>query len=614
MKRTSILQILSAENRKRYALATAFLLLACTSVFQANAQCLSASNGQWPSGTFTPTCDGTTDIIVTNAYAGEYSLVNVTAGNSYVFSTSVPTDYTTISDQNGTTAYAFGTGLVSFAATATQVVRFYTHTDAACGESNVQRFRNIACTAPTPPALYINGATFTNNGFLTVKGDMIINAGSNFTSRNSFEITGDFTNDQTSPLVIEPLLGTGSTFVFNGTSPQTLKGTATCVIFDVNINNPAGLTLTTSLKATNSCYLQDGIVTALQPTAPLILGDNAFVITPNGIAEDNNHVNGYVTKEGGVFGTPTEFPVGNATKARPIVVTFTANASGFTARYMDGDAGPAPFTANGSEATPLYAYNHAEYWDLTPTSTATGTVKVYYDNINNTGIASTADLRVAHKINGEWRNEGASAVTGTPANGTVTSNPISTWSPFTLGSISANSPLPIRLLSFSGNAEANRNRLAFATATEDPNTTFTLERSSPGGSFTAIATLPGKGGSASYQVYDEKPLSPAGYYRLKIQGLGTATYSSTVIINREAGNANGNGAVVLSPVPAADVLNISATAAALIGTPARILDAQGRETARFTLQAAQQIDVRQWAAGLYLLHLADGSSLRISKL
>lgn len=136
-----------------------------------------------------------------------------------------------------------------------------------------------------------------------------------------------------------------------------------------------------------------------------------------------------------------------------------------TARFYGTDAGSASFGTTGSAVTPLLFYNKKEYWYVVPAGTATGTITIYFDGYNNAGISNTADLRVAHKSGGQWLNEGGAA-TGTTASGSVISYSISTFSPFTPGSVSAGSPLPVKLVAFSGRAAAGRNRLSWQTATE----------------------------------------------------------------------------------------------------------------------------------------------------
>jgi len=112
--------------------------------------CLAADNfGQYPSAPYTPaTCDGVTaNNIVTDGWAGEYSVVNVTSGETYRFQSSVATDLVTISADNGLTAAAYGTTPVTWTSTVTGPVRFYTHVDDQCTEEAVNRIRAVLCGA-----------------------------------------------------------------------------------------------------------------------------------------------------------------------------------------------------------------------------------------------------------------------------------------------------------------------------------------------------------------------------------------------------------------------------------------------------------------------------------
>jgi hypothetical protein len=112
--------------------------------------CLTASYGLYPGTTFTPVCTGAAESITTVGYAGEYSNVNLTAGTLYTFTSSVGTDYITISNAAGTTALAFGTTPRTYTPSTSGTYRFYTHTSgpAACGESGTSRTRAVQCTAP----------------------------------------------------------------------------------------------------------------------------------------------------------------------------------------------------------------------------------------------------------------------------------------------------------------------------------------------------------------------------------------------------------------------------------------------------------------------------------
>jgi hypothetical protein len=65
--------------------------------------CTNATYNQFPSNTYTPSCTGANETITPSAYAGEYSMVNLTANTQYTFSSSVATDYVTITNSTGAT-------------------------------------------------------------------------------------------------------------------------------------------------------------------------------------------------------------------------------------------------------------------------------------------------------------------------------------------------------------------------------------------------------------------------------------------------------------------------------------------------------------------------------
>jgi hypothetical protein len=133
--------------------------------------CLNAPNGQYPSGTFTPAvCDGTPEVIISDAYTGEYSIIAVTMGNVYEFSSSEPTDYITIANTALTEAFAVGTTPVTWTADFSGNIAFLRHLDDDCTFSSAIRAVSVSCELPPPPdfclvAIYglYPSATFTNS-------------------------------------------------------------------------------------------------------------------------------------------------------------------------------------------------------------------------------------------------------------------------------------------------------------------------------------------------------------------------------------------------------------------------------------------------------------------
>ena len=135
-------------------LLTGFLIigLSILSTTYSNAQCLTSPNGQWPSSTFTPTCTGTPQTITTIAFAGEYSVVSLTAGTYYRFASSITSDIITISDAAGVTAYTWAVGNVLFLPPATSTYRFYRHLT-GCGSNTSSRTVTVTCSFSPQPCL-----------------------------------------------------------------------------------------------------------------------------------------------------------------------------------------------------------------------------------------------------------------------------------------------------------------------------------------------------------------------------------------------------------------------------------------------------------------------------
>lgn len=113
----------------------------------------------------------------------------------------------------------------------------------------------------------------------------------------------------------------------------------------------------------------------------------------------------------------------------------------------------------------------------------------------------------------------------------------------------ANIILPVKLVSFTAAREQDIVKLNWATATEENNEYFTIERSVNGNEWTAIKTIKGAGNSASlinYETVDASPLPGTSYYRLRQTDIdGRSTYSDVRTIE----SSSSNGKISLYPVP-----------------------------------------------------------------
>lgn len=446
--------------------------------------------------------------------------------------------------------------------------------------------------------LYNNGSIMHVNtgGTIQVNGDMTNAIGSTLTNNGTITVTGTVTNNEVMTVPNNGVL------VFDGAGAQTLNGSSPYLAKDVVVDNAAGITLNTPLVVSGNMTFTTGDIIAATTTTPVIFTSTG---TYSG-ASNNSHVNGYVVKEGtGTF----SYPVGNGTNLQKVDLNLSANGTGMRVKYNTGSAGGNNYTTTGSDATPLAVYNTGEYWDMTPLSTATGAVTIYWDNVNNITITSTSSLRVAHKSGANWLNEGGLNITGNTTAGSVTSNPVSTWSPFTLGATSITA-LPVHLLDFTAKATDKGSLLEWNTVSEEVQTRYTVERSADAKTYSSIGTVQGLGESEnSYSFLDEQPLSPVSYYRLRITEPGSdAIYSPVRLVRYE-----GKGSLTISPVPAHDYIVLTNTNATLNGKTAWISDLQGRSVLNFTIAEQVRLATDHLAAGMYIVHLPDGQNVKILK-
>ncbi len=176
----------------------------------------------------------------------------------------------------------------------------------------------------------------------------------------------------------------------------------------------------------------------------------------------------------------------------------------------------------------------------------------------------------------------------------------------------AGTPLPLNLHSFTAQKVTDhRNRISWATASEIQGSTFEVTRSSDGGLFASLGFVPRKGTASEYAFYDEAPLAPINYYRLRTTGSnGETTYSNIAIVVN--GSADKDW-ISIAPIPASQNVIITNRDAFLNGNTAIITNMQGREVYRLTLTATATIDVSTWPSGIYVLRLPGGQVVRMVK-
>ena len=466
----------------------------------------------------------------------------------------------------------------------------------------------IIPVAAQAQGIYQNGAVlYIHTGSLVqINGEARIESGSTIINNGTLALNGNLVNNATTEV------GAG-TLHLNGTTVQTLSGTGLLSANNVTIDNPAGISLNTRLRAEGNVQFTAGIFNALSTDVPFTIGPAGTVSD----VSDASHVNGCVIKEGnGEF----TYPVGNGSNYQPVTVDLTANGQGLRARYFDLDAGAASFLATGASQIALESYNNQEYWDLSPVSTATGKVTVTWDATNNAPIASSGNIKVfqvAHKTASGWLNEGASAVSAVGLGGSVTSETISSWSPFTLGAIPEGA-LPVTLISFTARPSENNTMLSWKTASEFNASHFELERSMDARSFEKIAQIQAVGNSSTVVNYlytdtQRGILAPVIYYRLRQVDLdGSFAYSRTVSVNRIDTGLTAN----VFPNPAQRKTPVTVEAGASIAE-IRLWNMSGREIVVPVTKMGSgkaELNLDGLTSGVYMLQLKTAGGTAFKKL
>ncbi|MBL7922605.1 MAG: carbohydrate binding domain-containing protein [Bacteroidia bacterium] len=385
--------------------------------------------------------------------------------------------------------------------------------------------------AITGPAFSLNlnnaaGATLGQN--LTVNTNLTLTSG---TLRDS-----SFTLTMASLAKITKLQGElNEAPTFAGSVDLTYNETVTTgfevpsgTVRNLVINASGGtITLNSHLTMTGTLTLTSGIIAS---SAVNVLTMNAGS-SVSGVS-NSSYVDGPVKKVGN---TSFTFPVGDNGNYQPIAITAPAVATdAFTASYSASD--PSALYDSSLKAVSIDHVSLAEFWDLSrDAGTSNVRVTLTFDGQSG-GITNLNDLVVAHWTGGLWVNEGRFATTGTTTAGTIQSNTVSTFSPFTLASINSGSnPLPVELSVFEGTCTENGVVLHWETASEQNNDFFDVERSSDTDTYLPLARIYGAGNSTTLRAYQYEDLSPeqgAAYYRLKQTDYnGHSTFFGPVYVN-----------------------------------------------------------------------------------
>ncbi|NTW31954.1 MAG: hypothetical protein HGB12_04910, partial [Bacteroidetes bacterium] len=414
------------------------------------------------------------------------------------------------------------------------------------GNIGASNFNNIA---------FSGGGTKTAAGILSIAGDLTIL--NNFVSGNySHTIGGNFTNFGT-------FTSDAGTFTFNGAATQTIISGGDNffnVIFYNTTSGNSDINITDPMTITNSGTFTDGVV--------VISGSGSLTFTniaTSTVGSANSFVDGPVIKDGN---TAFTFPIGDNDLYAPISIS-AANGGGsatdyFTANYFNENPGQ-NYNLNAHDAS-IHNISKAEYWTLERSGTNEVNVTLSWDTRSG-GITSVDSLIVAHWDGAKWTDAGKSTTTGDTNAGTITSNLVSNFSPFTIGSTGVTNPLPVSLILFEGscNSSTSSIKINWTTASETNNDYFTIERCTNYTPWEIIDKVKGAGNSntnISYSINDNlegiaKNIDVLHYRLMQTDYDGNSDYFDVISIPRCFPQEFYENSLYTYPNPFSNEVNIS---------------------------------------------------------
>ncbi len=366
------------------------------------------------------------------------------------------------------------------------------------------------------------------NGSLIVSGSQSIELIGNFTQNNSFDA------------------GSG-TVTLSGTTAQEVSGDDQFSVYNLVVDGGAAKNISQNVVVDNLMTFVSGIVNT-SSSGYIIFGPSGSYSG----ASDDTHIDGPAGKQTNSIGS-FNFPVGKNGSMRQLSITATNTPlTTFTAEYFAISALDTYGSLNDGS---LETISDVEYWILNRSGITDASVTLSWDGRSgvsaNASSPGRADLRVIRWDGSRWVNHGGNSISGTQSAGSLTSDLITAFSPFTLGSEDPINPLPINLKSFKAYAVDGRVKLVWTTSTELNNDYFTIENSKSGEFFQAVTKVQGTGTSNeehTYIAWDNAPYNGLSYYRLRQTDFdGISKTFKPVSVEVDLGSQSAQ--LILSPNP-----------------------------------------------------------------
>lgn len=430
---------------------------------------------------------------------------------------------------------------------------------------------------------------------LTNSGNIRTFTGANVT------IYGDVTNNGA-------IIDSGALVTLAGSVMQTIGGSSVTTLNNLRLNNSSatGITLSQVLNVRGTLTFTDGYLNTTSANLLNMTATSAVASVSN-----NSFVAGPVRKTGN---TAFVFPVGKNAVYASIAISAPAIVTDqFTAEYFP--VSPDPLYSVWSLEPGINHVSQCEYWMLDRT---TGTSNVLttlsWENARSCGVNTLPDLLVARWDGAQWTNKGNGGTTGGTAAGTVVSAaPVTGFGPFTLGSTTADDPLPVELVAFNAQCEDGQVVLRWSTESEFNNDYFIIEKSEDAAAWENLAFVNGSGTTATPVNYSWIDLSNPGrdmYYRLSQTDYDGVIKVHDIVYLENCLSASGNK-VVLYPNPTGSIVNILTDEKIV---EASVTDAEGKAIQVAYNQEYRQLDFSMLPAGIYLVRVSTFYGTFVKKL
>lgn len=434
-----------------------------------------------------------------------------------------------------------------------------------------------------------NAAGVTLNGNTVVNNNTVLSSGVLRVVNTNLTLNGTLTRSSGTINAS----AAGSVVTLNGSSALTISsGIFGSGIYDLTVNNPAGISLGSNINVLNRVTLTNGLIRtgAYNLTALTVSGGNAgsYIQTAGAGA--------VITTIAG-SGAQLLIPVGRSAYNPVLIRNNNVTADQFSIRVLD------EVYQNSTSGQAMAEPRIRRTWNISKSGANNGGLDFEFNW--NAGENSGLSIAALYDYSSGWIKQ---------TNGT--SNNISstrfgyqgyTGSSTAFALIDNAITLPVVWASFTAMKTNTSVRLEWKTSSEQDTRDFEVQRSTDGQAWTTIATVAAAGNSSIIRTYsstDQHPSAGINYYRIRQYDIdGHSSYSSIRSVNM-AGNAGSSLEVLGNPVTGKQLrLHLART------MEVELHSADGKMLWRKTLASGTHIIAAdQLQSGVYFLHTKEGNT------